>query len=336
MREYLAGLGYEITEQDFTLHPSALLGFPLFGVGLAVLAVVATPLLLRPGIPDWGAGLFLAAGLALLGGIAWRVGVGDWPPRIRGREDANLIVTRGSPAGVRRWLVAHLDSKAQGLSMAARLIVVWLLAAALLLLGGLAVARLVSAHPVWPPMVGVALGLALTGGWGASRGRLRGVTRGARDNASGVLALAEAARWVTDPAIGFLITGAEEFGLVGSRMFAGRAARLDGTEVINLDTLADRGRLHLVYHEGRGQALARVLLPELAHLGAVRARRLPLGILVDSLPLARAGSAAVTVSRLDWSVLRRMHTPDDGPVGLNPETAIAVGACLGRLALRDR
>ena len=57
----------------------------------------------------------------------------------------------------------------------------------------------------------------------------------------------------------------------------------------------------------------------------VRARRLPTGILVDSLPLARAGAAAITFGRLTWRTLRLIHTPRDVPEGLSLELADRVG-----------
>jgi hypothetical protein len=60
----------------------------------------------------------------------------------------------------------------------------------------------------------------------------------------------------------------------------------------------------------------------------VRARRLPLGILVDSLPLARAGARAVTVGRLTWNTLRVIHTSADVPETLSLEVAEQVGRAL--------
>ena len=64
-------------------------------------------------------------------------------------------------------------------------------------------------------------------------------------------------------------------------------------------------------HDARGAALARgAWRPALAAAGLpARLRRLPLGILVDSLPFAGAGVPAVTIGRLTWRTLRVMHTP---------------------------
>jgi hypothetical protein len=60
------------------------------------------------------------------------------------------------------------------------------------------------------------------------------------------------------------------------------------------------------------------------------ARRLPAGIMVDSLPLAPASARAVTLARLDWGTLRRVHTPDDSTDGFGFETAGRLGRLLAR------
>ena len=158
---------------------------------------------------------------------------------------------------------------------------------------------------------------------------MRGTSRGARDNGTGVVAALAFAEASSDADTGILITGAEEFGLVGARMFAQAGGSLDGVAVINLDTIDDDGALFVVRHDHRGLAVAGVVARRLAPLGLpVRARRLPLGILVDSLPLARAGAQAVTVGRLTWSTLRLIHTPADVPETLSLETAERVGRAL--------
>ena len=133
------------------------------------------------------------------------------------RQDANLIATRGD-APVRRWIVAHLDTKAQGQSMAGRVVGAVVVALAVLALTALAVARL------WGPLdsdtVAWAAVLALVACGLAARGGLRGTTVGARDNGSGLLAALVAAEAAAGAGVGVLITGAEEFGLVGARVFA--------------------------------------------------------------------------------------------------------------------
>ena len=323
---HLEALGYRVTLQRFRFHPSGLLGFPLLGAGLVFTSLLEIPLLVLPGVPGWGAlAVWLAgsAGSTLLG-----LGVGlGWLPLGQPREDANLIAVRGDTPVI-RWAVAHLDTKAQIQSMAGRLVAVWVVVLAALVLTGLAAARL--AGPVaWSPAVAGLL-LAFAAGALSGRGRLRGTSVGARDNGSGVLAALAFAEASRDAATGVCITGAEEFGMVGARVFAaGLGSAVSAAEVLNFDTLDQEGDLYLVAHDRRGAELAARLEPRLRGLGPrVRRRRLPVGILVDSLPLARAGARAVTLGRLTWRTARLIHTPADQPDGLSLDLAEKVGRTL--------
>jgi Zn-dependent M28 family amino/carboxypeptidase len=144
-----------------------------------------------------------------------------------------------------------------------------------------------------------------------------------------VVAALTAAAANSDADVGILITGAEEFGLVGARVFARVADNLTDIEFVNFDTLDQEGRLYLVSHDARGERLARNLEPHLSSLGIpIRRRRLPLGIFVDSAPLAKAHAASVTIGRLTWATLRRIHTPADTPDGLSFDTAERVGKAI--------
>jgi Zn-dependent M28 family amino/carboxypeptidase len=144
---------------------------------------------------------------------------------------------------------------------------------------------------------------------------------------AGALAAAEC---LTGGETGILITGAEEFGLVGARVFAAhRGDDLRGAVIVNLDTIDQEGELVLVSHDGRGTALAQAIAPVLAAAGlSARLRRLPLGILTDSVPFARQGLPAVTIGRLTWRTLRLIHTPRDTADGLSLEMAERVGRVL--------
>ncbi|CAN5810328.1 hypothetical protein BH24GEM1_BH24GEM1_25870 [soil metagenome] len=322
--DHLTGLGYRVTFQRFRFHPSALLGFPILGAGVGVSALLALPLLTLPGVPAAGAlavwSLLLGATICLALGVA-----AGWLAPGERREDANLIAVR-SEAPIRRWIVAHLDTKAQGQSMAGRLVAIWVLAGAILCTGILAVARLWG--PVSPWVGASSVVLAVVAGALAGRGRLRGTSRGARDNGSGVVAALAFAEACRDEASGVLITGAEEFGLVGARIFAAQGD-LVGREVVNFDTIDDEGTVFVVSHDARGSRSAETVAVRLGALEfEVRSRRLPLGILVDSLPLARAGAAAITVGRLTRRTLRLIHTPSDVPEGLSLEAAERVGRAI--------
>jgi hypothetical protein len=324
---HLEGLGYQVRRQRFVFAPSSLNGFPVFGAGLGGLALLLFPLLTGQGTPGWAAGLMLAAGLLLLVVLAMGIGLG-WLPLGGGtREDANLIATRGG-VPVRRWIVAHLDTKAQIQSMAGRLVAVWVIGMAVAALAVLSLARLRGIVPV--SIAGTGAAVAVLAGALAGRGRLRGTTPGARDNGTGVAAALAAAEGFDDAAVGILITGAEEFGLVGARVFVAQGAEeLREAVVVNLDTIDQEGELALVSHDARGAALARREAPRLVASGlAPRLRRLPVGILTDSLPFARAGVPAVTIGRLTWRTLRTIHTPRDTAAGLSLETAVRVGRAL--------
>ena len=224
--------------------------------------------------------------------------------------------------------MAHLDTKAQTQSMAGRLVAVWVVAAAVVLLTVVAAGRLAGPVALW--LAAVAAGLAVCAGALAGRSRLHGGSRGARDNGSGVVAAMAAAAAASGPGTGILITGAEEFGLVGARVFAQlEDSRLAGVEMVNFDTLDQEGDLFLVSHDRRGAELAGRYVAALSGLGpSVRLRKLPAGILVDSLPFARAGASAFTIGRLTWRTLRVIHTPADAPEGLDFEFAERIGRAI--------
>lgn len=319
-------LGFEVETQRFVFPANVLVAFPAMGAGLGWVTILLIPLLALPSVPAAAALGIAFVALAALALVGW--GLGSGRARMGGevREDANLVVRRPG-ATPSTWLVAHVDTKAQGHSMAGRLVAVWLVLAAV------GVLLLLSIWRLWAPVPVAAIAasalLSLGAGVLAGRGRLRGRTVGARDNGSGLVALLAAAPRLP-PTVGLLFTSAEEFGVVGARILAERAPELlRGSDVINIDTVDDTGALFIVSHDRNGATLARELAPVLQGLALrCRTRRLPLGILVDSLPLARAGARAVTLARLDWSSLRALHTPQD--TGFPMHTARALGDRVGR------
>ena len=216
------------------------------------------------------------------------------------------------PAPVTRWIVAHLDTKAQVQSMAGRLVAVWVV--------GLGVAALLAlergpprrdafrssspARTLLSPLLGGAL---------AGRGRLQGHSPGARDNGTGIAAALAAAEAHAIRARRSSSPGRRNSGWSGPGCLPeSEGNRLASSVAINLDTIDDQGDLYLVTHDGRGEALAATETQRLIAAGfSPRTRRLPIGILVDSLPLARAGMPAVTIGRLTWRTLRLIHTTKD-------------------------
>lgn len=333
IREWLRERGYQVHEQQFTFQPAVLGAFPLLGAGLGWLTLLQLPLLLTARLPSWLGPLTWITGLVALGLLAWGIGVGVPVPGAERRQDANLMVRPPGEAPVARWIVAHVDAKAQGHSMAGRLVAVWIMALAVVVLSVLVLWRAAVDFPLPAAPVAGAAGLMLAAGVLAARGRLRGSSPGARDNGSGLYAALVAAEAGPRTGVGYLFTGAEEFGLVGARALVAGGLGLSGVEVINLDTLADRGRHYAVVHDRAGRRLAERLLAVLADTAGVRVevRVLPAGVFVDSLPLARAGAWALTLARLDWSVLGLIHTPRDTLEGLDLASARQVGEVLAGL-----
>jgi Peptidase family M28 len=323
---HLKHLGYDVVSQRFTFAPSSLLAFPTFGAGLGGLSLLLFPALIVQSMPSWAAVVIWLAGLTALAIVATGIGLGWVPLGQPLREDANLIATRGE-APPSRWIVAHLDSKAQGHSMAGRLVAVWVTGIAVAGLTLLTLLRLRGVLPFEAAAAGLAI--ALVAGYLAGRGRIKGRSLGARDNGTGVVAALAAAAAAPDARVGILITGAEEFGLVGARVFAKLTPNLDAAEFVNVDTIDQEGKLYLVSHDAGGARLAGALEPHLSGLAVqVQRRRLPLGIFVDSAPLARAHAPAVTVGRLTWNTLRRIHTATDTPDGLSFRMAEQVGRAI--------
>lgn len=266
--------------------------------GVVIPAVASLIVALRGRFEAWP---WVALILALLvaGAAFWiaRRGVLDLPfARARG---VNLEATRGEPAV---WLVAHLDSKWQPVSMLLRVAGVIVVAVSLVVLvvalvmhatsvGGVLAAQWVGSIPLMLSVVGAR-------------------NLGTLDNASGVAAVLEAVERLPDDApIGVLITDAEELALAGASAWArGRAPGI----AINCDSVDDDGSLVAMYTGTLPaeviEAVDRAVLRDGEDL---RVLRLIPGILTDSVALARAGWRTVTLSRGTMRTLSRIHTSRD-------------------------
>jgi Zn-dependent M28 family amino/carboxypeptidase len=211
--------------------------------------------------------------------------------------------------------MAHRDSKSQlvPLSLRGPAIIVGLIGfGALIVLTILSLARYVGDAPVI--IAGVAAILAailLALSWVDNK------SPGALDNASGVVTLlALAARERGNGDVAFLLTDAEELGLVGARAIARRFPAVHG--VINVDGIDDVGPFHVI--ERFGWPRPKGLAPHLAAalLGAAGALELPaqrrdapFGILLDHMPIVRGGTPALSVMRGRLGSLMRVHRPGD-------------------------
>ena len=229
------------------------------------------------------------------------------------------------------YLVAHSDSKSQALPLVARMLLIAVAGLAAGAFGTLSVLR-----PLWPGLTSAAaiVGLvALVTGVPVLFLFLAGAgndSPGAIDNASGaglVLHLAEvltAAQPKLD--LTFLITGAEELGVVGATAYVSspavaeglrRLAGKGGLHLLNFDGVGGNGRLALVggRSASRLAALVRACCVDLRQpLG-----RLPLvGALFDHIPFAEAGFDAVSLVTVG-SAARSVHTAADSADKLDVE-----------------
>jgi hypothetical protein len=304
LKRELTARGFTITEQRFRASPAGLNAVVFLG---GVLAVVGAAVLgFRVSAPDGDVSRYVLMGLgatAVVLGTPFRRALLE---RLGGRPTGaiNLIATRGD-APPRVWLAAHYDSKGQVFSMATRLVVVMLAAfsaAALLVLT--AVTQLGAAPSPTAWIVAAVMAL-LGGGPLVLNARLR-ASPGAVDNASGILTILQVVdRLPADSSIGVLLSDAEEWGLVGARVFAREHAELlRDAAVINVDGIDDRGRAIAFVH--RPGPLVEAVA---AALDARRARWLP--VLVDGIPLGAVARECVTILRGDWCTMRVVHTARD-------------------------
>ena len=221
------------------------------------------------------------------------------------RTGVNLEAVRGSGEPT-VWLVAHVDSKWQPVSMIVRVLGVITSSIGLFVLALLSLVRT-------PGAGGLALGAFVVTFAGAIPLIMSYVgdrNHGTLDNASGVAAVLEAAAMIPSTArIGVLITDAEEFALAGARAWArSRKAAI----ALNCDSIDDTGSLTVMYSSPPPQeVLAAVDRASQANGEALRVIRLIPGILTDHVALAQAGWTTVTLSRGTIRTLQRIHTARD-------------------------
>jgi hypothetical protein len=299
--QVLRAAGFRTEEQSFEY--SAFSGAWAMPVAGAVASLCAALLYLGRGMP-WLIAIAVTI-VALTGGaLVWLGGSGvlDFP-LIR-RRAVNLQAVRGeAPPSV--WLVAHVDSKWQPVSMFARIAGVVGTSAGIIVLFGLAVARAGADSAAVTVLV-------LT--WLFCVPLLMSIVEarntGALDNASGMSAVLAAAELVPLSArVGVLITDAEELALAGARAWAdGRAPGV----ALNCDSVDDEGQLTVMYSRRRPDSLvSRIERAGSARGETVRVMRLLPGVLTDSVALADAGWETLTLSRGNLRTLRRIHTSRD-------------------------
>jgi hypothetical protein len=335
LRERFEELGYQTEELPFSFSTwPGRFGMSVAG-GVLVIAALLGPSVLLAGLPGLALIIFLVAGgLALTPLLALDPALRKVP---WGRIEARNLLFRRPDSRPAWILMTHRDSKSQIVPTALRTVAVGL--------GGVALLALILLSMLWvlgedfrftalTVVAGVVLlgvGVLLILSWAANE------SPGALDNASGLAALLEVAADNTAGDVAFLLTDAEELGLVGARFVVDRLPPVQG--VINVDGLDDHGPFHVSEGHGwqrKGSApqLAAALLTAAAVLDLpVQRRRLSRSLQVDHLPVAGAGIPALTVLRGDWQSLLRVHSPRDD-VDRIDGTGAADGATLLCAAVR--
>jgi len=297
-----------LTAQGFTVHEHEFeysqfpgrWATPSAGIFIPLAATIVV--LLRFRVAWWpaaaaAAGLFLA-GLVLF--VARRGVLGLPIARAKGM---NLEATRGQggdkPAV---WLVAHLDSKWQPVSMLVRVAGVIVVAVSLIgLIVGLAVSSELIADALAALWIGaIPLMFSVVGDR----------NHGTLDNASGVATVLDAVALMPEKtSVGVLITDAEELALAGATAWAhGRAPGV----AFNCDSVDDDGELVVMYTGAAPKELVASLERAASDCAErIRTIRLIPGILTDSVALTRAGWRTVTLSRGTVRTLGRIHTSRD-------------------------
>lgn len=306
--DVLRGAGWSVKESSFEYSKVAgAFATPAAGV-VAALCAVGFYLGRETRAVAVGAAALLAATLGVLSWVG-RAGVLDFPGFRR--TGVNVEAVRGSAEPV-VWLVAHVDSKWQPVSMVVRVLGV---AGTSVALAGLAALAALGALRVMQPASGAQagvwlLGVALLGSVPLMLSVVGAGNAGALDNASGVAAVLHAAEQIPAQArVGIVITDAEEMGLAGSRAWVrGRTP----AAALNCDSIDDVGDFTIMYTKAAPARLVERFRDAAAAQGdRLRVIRLIPGVLTDHVPLTDAGWEAATLSKGDLRTLARVHTHGD-------------------------
>ena len=235
--------------------------------------------------------------------------------------------------------VAHYDSKSQVLPIAVRAIAYGIGIVGLTLLTVTSVVKVVTfawipAYIVWS-LAGITAFCLLLLQINVTQNH----SPGGFDNASGVGVMLEVARVVMTRSekktIIFLAAGAEEFGMCGALRYMQKhvgAYDRNRTYVINLDGLGVGNGINVVTRYGippihTTRRLAKLLQTSGASLGVqVSKRYLPIGVGLDSIPIASRGFETVTLTAGDVGrVALKIHSKQDNADLLNVESLQQVG-----------
>jgi hypothetical protein len=299
--DVLRPLGFSISEHSFEY--SAFAGSwaaPIAGAGAALCSIA---LFVGRHFPVVSVVALLCVPVVYLA-LRWVGGVGVLRMSVMRRGGVNLQAVRGDTEPT-VWLVAHVDSKWQPVSMIARVAGIVVTAIA-----GLGLIALNFSAVGGETLAAALLIVAWLGSIPIMMSIVREGSHGAVDNASGVATVLEAAAALPPTTrVGILITDAEELALAGSRAWAG--TKRPGI-ALNCDGVDDDGQVTVMHGNVEPARIVAAFRASAAGLGIdLRVMRLLPGILTDSVALAGAEWETVTLSRGNARTLQRIHTSRD-------------------------
>ena len=254
----------------------------------------------------------------------------------------NIVATNGveqSSNTPTLLFVAHYDSKSQVLPIAVRAVAYGI---AIVGLTGLTIAMVIKVIAfVWLPdyIVWSVAGITIFCLLLLQINFTQNHSPGGFDNASGVGVMLEVARVVMargeKRSITFLAAGAEEYGMCGALRYMQKHAdkyNRNRTYVINLDGLGVGNSVNMVTRYGippvrTTRTLTEIFRTSGESLGIeVSERYLPIGVGLDSIPIASRGFEVVTLTAGDvGKVALKIHSKHDRGDLLNVESLQQVG-----------
>ena len=337
---------FRVLGLDVSWEPFSFTKFPA-EVLPRILCSLFVPVVLS--VPWFGERFPISISVACLLSLSIAMFFTQWQKRFEGLYDVgrkhrseNIVATNGAkqdddtPAFL---FVAHYDSKSQVLPIAVRMVaygiaIFGLIALTIVMLVKIIVLIWLPNYIVWS-IAGITSFCLLLLQINLTENR----SPGGFDNASGVGVMLEVARVVMardeKKSVTFLATGAEEYGMCGAlRYIQAHADEYDreNTYVINLDGLGVGNGVNLVTRYGippirTTRTLGNLFRTPSEALGIrVSERYLPIGVGLDSIPIASRGFETVTLTaRGVGSVALKIHSKQDRSELLNAESLQQVG-----------
>ncbi|MEO8946422.1 MAG: M28 family peptidase [Gemmatimonadaceae bacterium] len=308
---WLKSAGFEATEHafEYSAFPGRW-GMPVTGSALFLIGGVGAAVIAAdPGNVNVAMRYAILMLSVVLAAGWWMGRYGTRLVPLMRRRGLNLEARRGVP---KVWLIAHLDSKSQPLSLLVRAIgsvglaCGWILAIAAW--AAVNVLQLPSEIEVVLLALSAAAALSLAFAWIGEAGS------GALDNASGVASILGAVTLLDSATpVGIVVTSAEELGLAGARTWV--AGRLPCV-AINCDGVDDDGPVTITA-SGRGRRVWKKLAMSVGLASSVRFKRILPGVLLDASAFSESGWVACTVSKGARGSLARIHTRRDTVAALS-------------------